>query len=156
MDKTELLRGIYMGSLQPSEEYPEMDYTQEEWEQRQRLQEDIDLFKDNCFRLGEVFERKNTQYGGAIDYTGVFGACVELLGVVCRLQPMVINAEDFGESQEAAVKNALVDAHNYAVIGLLELEKGNWRGDPINLEILLGRLVSLIEELGRNGSQENS
>jgi hypothetical protein len=91
---------------------------------------EVEKFSAICETLEKVFAVKNQQYGNAIHATGVVGASVELLGCVARLSQLVLKSKDLGKSEKEAVLNVFVDAHNYAVIGIMMLKDDNWTGNP--------------------------
>jgi len=91
-------------------------------------------FEDICTSSAAIFEVKNRQYNDAISRTGLLGACVEIVGVAARLEPLIIQNSTFEsdfetDSFRSSVLNALNDLHNYAVIALMMLEDQNWRGE---------------------------
>jgi hypothetical protein len=94
-----------------------------------------DQFKEFCESALEIFKEKNRLYNDAISRTGVLGACVEIIGVAARLEPLVLQDKDFpnsigsGGKNSEAILNALHDLHNYSVIALMMLEDRNWRGE---------------------------
>ena len=92
-------------------------------------------FSDVCSQAFEIFREKNRQYNDAISRTGLLGACVEIVGVAARLEPLVIKDAFFEQSfthpdnpSKASILNSLHDLHNYATIALMMIEDENWRG----------------------------
>ena len=71
---------------------------------------------------------RNKEYGDAIRFTGAYGACVELMGCVMRLHRLIISNPEKGPDNEKSIRNALLDAHNYAVIAEVMMNEGNWFG----------------------------
>lgn len=88
-----------------------------------------------CEDNQELFSLKNTQYGNAIEETGVLGATVEIIGVVARLRQLVLRAKDHGRSEREAIENVARDAHNYANILMLMLQTDNWEGISSETEV---------------------
>ena len=91
----------------------------------------VEHFRSTCERAGSLFVTRNRQYGDAIKETGVLGATVELIAVVARLKVLIL--KDPATFQNDAVRlqqiyNAFIDVHNYANIGAMMLDEGNWRG----------------------------
>lgn len=91
----------------------------------------IEHFRSICEKAGNLFAIRNRQYGDAIKETGVLGATVELIAVIARLRVLIL--QDPATFQNDAVRlqqihNAFIDAHNYANIGAMMLDEGNWRG----------------------------
>ncbi len=81
-----------------------------------------------CLDADEVLELKNKQYGNSIEWTGVLGAVVEIVAKTARLLTLVLRNPEHGRQDAGAVRDSLLDLHNYAVIGLLMLEQRNWEG----------------------------
>ncbi len=75
-----------------------------------------------------LFERKNKEYGNAIDYTGVVGAVIALTGDVSRLRTMVLKDAAIGLANPDNVRDKLIDVLVQAAIGIYELDKENWAG----------------------------
>ena len=89
----------------------------------------IEQFEDKCCECEELFLEKNVQYGDAITETGVLGAAVEFVGITGRLKNLVINSGDGGKAADRkALRDILIDAHNYAIIGLMMLDEENFTG----------------------------
>jgi hypothetical protein len=88
-------------------------------------------FQTKCVAGVNVFRVKNHQYDNTIEFTGVLGAAVELIGAIVRLRALVLRIpenERFSERNIKALENVGVDIHNYANILLLMLEDKNWSG----------------------------
>lgn len=81
-----------------------------------------------CLDADEVLAIKNQQYGNSIEWTGVLGAVVEIVAKTARLLTLVLRSPEHGRQDASAVRDSLLDLHNYAVIGLLMLEQNNWEG----------------------------
>ncbi len=89
----------------------------------------ITKFEKECAEGEEIFIVKNTEYGNTIVETGVLGACTELVGCVARLKKLVLKSGTGGkDANQIALRNALLDAHNYANIGLMMLDDKNYTG----------------------------
>jgi len=91
-------------------------------------------FRDICNDALILFETRNKQYGDAIKETGVLGATVELIAVTARLKQLVVKAPNHfpdhnAPKQREQIRNALIDAHNYANIGLMMFDEENWNGE---------------------------
>ncbi len=81
-----------------------------------------------CKECTAVLVEKNEQYGNAIESTGLLGASVECVGMTARLVQLVLRDSRHGRQDPEAVRNALLDLHNYAGIGLDMLNRENWEG----------------------------
>jgi hypothetical protein len=89
----------------------------------------IEKFERACAEGEKIFIVKNNEYGNTIVETGVIGACTELIGCVARLKKLVLKSGTGGEyADQKALRNALLDAHNYANIGLMMLDDKNYTG----------------------------
>ena len=91
-------------------------------------------FDDTCYEAYNLFKVRNKQYGDAIKETGVLGATVELIAVTARLKQLVVKAPNHfpdhnAPKQREQIRNALIDAHNYANIGLMMFDEENWNGE---------------------------
>jgi hypothetical protein len=100
------------------------------WENIQAVRE----FQRQCDHALTVFKEKNTEYGNAFASTGVLGAVSELIGCIAKLHKLVVQNPGNGAEDPKAVYNALLDAHNFAAMGMLMLQRGNYNGDPEFLE----------------------
>lgn len=89
----------------------------------------VEMFKNVCENCGETFAIKNKAYGDAIWKTGVLGAVVELIGACARLPQMVLRSRFHGREIRENLVDVLKDIHNYAAIGLMMIESGNWEGE---------------------------
>lgn len=85
-------------------------------------------FKAQCAANTAVFRVKNAEYGNTIEATGVLGAVTELIGAAARLPKLVLRNRTHGRSALKALRNALLDIHNYANIALMMIDSGNWEG----------------------------
>lgn len=81
-----------------------------------------------CEECRVVLIEKNRLYGNAIESTGLLGAAVECVGMTARLVQLVLRNSQHGRQAPAAVRNALLDLHNYSVIARKMLVDGNWEG----------------------------
>lgn len=81
-----------------------------------------------------LYIRKNQQYGNSIEETGVIGAVVEIVAKTARLRELVIHHSGAGAQAPDVTRDNLQDLLNYAAIGLLMLDKGNWRGRDVTQE----------------------
>lgn len=99
------------------------------WDYRERERR----FNKLCASAQAVFSQRNEQYGDGIRYGGLFGAVIELIGCVLRLQKLVIISR--GRLDRDAILNALQDAHNYANIAAMMLEDNNIHGQVVAKEI---------------------
>lgn len=81
-----------------------------------------------CNECRVTLVERNEQYGNAVEWTGVLGAAVECVGMTARLVQLVIRNSKHGRQDPKAVHNALLDIHNYSVIGLKMLSDENWEG----------------------------
>jgi hypothetical protein len=92
----------------------------------------VEAYKREAFRCYSLFCTKNRQYGNSIEETGVLGAVVELVAKNARLRELVLKSNTWGTamipSEIEAVRDTLRDLVNYGVIGLIQLEQGNWKG----------------------------
>jgi len=111
-----------LGSI-PPETVPTKLQTQEEY---RGILFEIGTILDDAMLL---FERKNKEYGNAIDDTGVLGAVVALAGDVGRLRVLVLQDRSHGRAAAPNVRDKLVDILIQAAIGIYELDKGNWEGE---------------------------
>jgi hypothetical protein len=76
----------------------------------------------------QLFLRKNKEYGNAIEYTGVLGAVVAMSGDISRLRNMTMRSNDGMETIELNVRDKLVDILVQAAIGIMMLDRKNFRG----------------------------
>lgn len=76
----------------------------------------------------ELFERKNREYGNAIEFTGVLGCVVAATGDIARLRNMVLRSPDNGKGQAANVRDKMLDILVQAAIGIYMIDTGNWSG----------------------------
>lgn len=81
-----------------------------------------------CKECTAILVERNEQYGNSVEWTGVLGAAVECVGMTARLVQLVLRSSKHGRQDPEAVRNALLDLHNYSVIGLDMLSKENWEG----------------------------
>jgi hypothetical protein len=77
-----------------------------------------------------TFEQKNREYGNAIHATGLLGSVTELIGCASRLGELVLQNPQAGEQNPGNVYDKLVDTVNYALISMMMLVIGNYRGEP--------------------------
>lgn len=99
-----------------------------------------------CDESGALFERKNREYGSAIESGGLVGAVIEIIGIAARLHQLVIVSNSRDTEDLEQIKDKLLDAHNYANIGLIMLKNGNWRGDPTYFQQHLREALTKLEE----------
>lgn len=78
-----------------------------------------------------MFAIKNSVYGDSIAYTGVLGACVEIVAKTARLISLVLRDTGHGKAHRREVHDTLLDLHNYAAIGMLMLDEDNWEGQGL-------------------------
>ena len=82
-----------------------------------------------------LFIRKNQQYGNSIEETGTLGAVVEVVAKTARLRELVVRSSTFGidmtPEELESVGDNLLDLLNYAAIGLVMLNKANYRGKEL-------------------------
>jgi len=90
---------------------------------------ELQMFDSYCTQGREIFVRKNKAYGGSYHWMGLIGVVSEIAGISMRLVSAVFN--NFGniESNRESVKDALLDLHNYANMGLICLENDNILGE---------------------------
>ena len=81
-----------------------------------------------------LYIRKNQQYGNSIEETGVIGAVVEIVAKTARLRELVLHHHGAGSQAPDVTRDNLQDLLNYAAIGLLMLDKSNYRGRDIPQE----------------------
>jgi hypothetical protein len=88
-------------------------------------------FEGVCRAGVELFIVKNSIYGDSIAYTGVLGACVEIVAKTARLISLVLRDVRHGRSHRDEIRDTLLDLHNYAAIGMLMLKEDNWEGQGL-------------------------
>ena len=95
-----------------------MDYSREACEKFKVVQE----------LLYDLFQKKNTQYDNAIEFTGVLGAVVAMTGDIARLRKMILRSQNHGREEASNVQDKLIDIAVQSIIGIMMLQKGNWEG----------------------------
>jgi len=88
----------------------------------------LESFVTVCKTGQELFERKNTEYGDAIRFGGVLGACYGIIGAAMRLPTLVFFSADHGRSRAEKLYDILLDIHNYANIATMFMKEQNWEG----------------------------
>jgi hypothetical protein len=86
-------------------------------------------FKDKCQNALSIFQERNRTYNDAIRRTGLLGACVEIVGVSARLEPLVVQDANLEKADMPKIINALIDLHNYTNIAMMMIEDSNLRGE---------------------------
>lgn len=99
------------------------------------LTERVFQFTEVC-QIGEsVFWERGLRYGDATKPTGLLGAVVTMVGDMARLRNLVLNQENLAKLAEndpdvvEAVRDALIDIHNYTGIAAHWLDEGNIMGE---------------------------
>lgn len=85
-------------------------------------------WEDFCVTGLSILAEKNKLYGDSIQETGLLGAVVECIAKVARLRMMVLKHPGHGRDFYNEIEDTLLDLHNYSVIALEMLAKGNWEG----------------------------
>ena len=97
---------------------------------------DVDKMNLYCSDAVKIMRHRNQLYKGAYRGAGVLGAAFELLSCVSKLRTLVtIDPKNYIASDGepdldwvSALRNVLVDTHNYSLITLLMLEEDNFDG----------------------------
>lgn len=79
-----------------------------------------------CREADTIFHEKNEIYANNFELVGVKGTVYEIVGIAGKLVTMVIRSPFM--RHRAAIRDALIDLHNFANIGLLMLDEDNWDG----------------------------
>ena len=88
----------------------------------------VDSFQMACDAGLELFTKKNTEYGDAIRFGGVLGACYAIVGAAMRLPTLVFFSADHGRSRSEVLYDIFMDIHNYANIAMMLMKENNWLG----------------------------
>ena len=100
------------------------------------LAQRIGDFQVACEEGEKVFWERGSAYGDATAETGLLGAAITLTTDVARLRGILLNLEnlnrlaDGDQELKKKLRDALIDAHNYACICLHWLDAGNLMGRP--------------------------
>lgn len=95
-----------------------------DWDHRSSVRE----FKRQFDNALKVFEERNRTYGNAIHATGLNGSVTEIIGCAARLAELVLRNPEAGEQNTSEVYDKLIDTANYALISMIMLTIGNFRG----------------------------
>jgi len=85
-------------------------------------------FESHCEAGAQLFTAKDKQYHSAYKGTGLLGVACEIIGICRRLLPLIVWDKSHGKDNVAKLKSLFLDIHNYAVMGLMCIEDGNWDG----------------------------
>ena len=91
------------------------------------MQEKVDRFEDICFRLRDLYEKKNKDYGDSFSKSfqdwGLPMSCIRLTDKLNRLSSFARNADI--QVKDESVVDTLMDLANYSIMTIMELEGGN-------------------------------
>lgn len=91
------------------------------------LQKKVNKFEDICFRLRDLYEKKNKDYGDSFSKSfqdwGLPMSCIRLTDKLNRLSSFAKKA-DMQITDESAI-DTLMDLANYSIMTILELEEEN-------------------------------
>lgn len=93
-------------------------------------------FQQACIIGEEIFWDRGAAYGDATAECGLLGAAITLTTDVARIRRLLMSVENLQRIQDgdeeltSKLRDALIDAHNYAAIALHWLDDGNLMGRP--------------------------
>lgn len=98
------------------------------------LEKRIEGFKHVCEAGEEIFWDRGRQYGDATAETGLMGAAITLTTDVARIRRILLDLDNLNklmagdEKLRESLRDAFIDAHNYAAICYYWLEQENFLG----------------------------
>jgi hypothetical protein len=85
-------------------------------------------FLQTCDSAKAIFDERQGDYADAFERMGLMGIACDVNGIAAKIQAMVYKYMQTGELNDERFRNALLDLHNYAALGLMLLLEHNVLG----------------------------
>ena len=99
----------------------------ENLEERNKPMDRIQMHKEICEKLNDIYARKNSDYGNSFGETfeklGVISAITRISDKYNRLVSLCTKPEEERKVKDESIEDTLLDLANYAIMTVIEMRK---------------------------------